>query len=76
MKGSGEGRSSQGDKKIKKKETRERGERRRKDRPELQIGESVSSGITSQNEQTQTEERKMDVRGCTKGKGVDRGGEG
>lgn len=27
----------------------------------------MSSGITSQNGQTQTEDRKMDVRGCTKG---------
>lgn len=44
--------------------------RRRRDRPEfVQLGESVSSGITSQNGQTQTEDRKMDVRGCTKGKG-------
>lgn len=35
----------------------------------------MSSGITSQNGQTQTEERKMDVRGCTKGKGGDGGEE-
>lgn len=50
--------------------------RRRRDRPEfVQLGESVSSGITSHNGQTQTEERKMDVRGCTKGKGEGEGGE-
>lgn len=54
----------------------ERRWRRRRDRPEfVQLGESVSSGITSQNGQTQTEERKMDVRGCTKGKGGDGGEE-
>ena len=33
----------------------------------------MSSGITSQNGQTQTEERKMDVRGCTKGRQRKRG---
>lgn len=50
--------------------------RRRGDRPEfVRLGESMSSGITSQNGQTQTEDRKMDVRGCTKGKGGG-GGEG
>lgn len=44
--------------------------RRRRDRPEfVQLGKSVSSGFRSQNGQTQTEERNMDVRGCTKGKG-------
>lgn len=43
-------------------------ESRRRDRPEfVQLGEPVSSGFTSQNGQTQTEERNMDVRGCTKG---------
>lgn len=43
--------------------------RLRRDRPEFVHLASMSSGITSQNGQTQTEDRKMDVRGCTKGKG-------
>lgn len=43
----------------------------RRDRPEFVHLASMSSGITSQNGQTQTEDRKMDVRGCTKGKGGD-----
>lgn len=41
----------------------------RRDRPEFVHLASMSSGITSQNGQTQTEDRKMDVRGCIKGKG-------
>lgn len=40
-----------------------------KDRPEFVHLASMSSWITSQNGQTQTEDRKMDVRGCIKGKG-------
>lgn len=43
--------------------------RLRRDRPEFVHLASMSSGITSQNGQTQKEYRKMDVRGCTKGKG-------
>lgn len=43
--------------------------RLRRDRPEFVHLASMSSGITSQNGQTQTEDRKMDVRGCTEGKG-------
>lgn len=43
--------------------------RLRRDRPEFVHLASMSSGITSQNGQTQTEDRKMDVRGCIKGKG-------
>lgn len=63
-----------GKKKEKKKEEpeseRKEGEKEEGDRPEfVQLGESMSSGITSQNGQTQTEDRKMDVRGCTKGRG-------
>lgn len=49
-------------------ELKKRG-RMRRDRPEFVHLASMSSGITSQNGQTQTEDRKMDVRGCTKGKG-------
>lgn len=40
----------------------------RRDRPEFVHLASMSSGITSQNGQTQTEDRKMDVRGCAEGK--------
>lgn len=43
--------------------------RLRRDRPEFVHLASMSSGITSQNGQTQTEDRKMDVRGCAEGKG-------
>lgn len=75
MRGRGWGRASQEDERIKVEEEEEaesekgRRCRRRRDRPEfVQLGESVSSGTTSQNGQTQTEERKMDMRGCTKGK--------
>lgn len=59
------GRASQ-ERELKK---RERMRRLRRDRPEFVHLASMSSGITSQNGQTQTEDRKMDVRGCTKGKG-------
>lgn len=41
----------------------------RRDRPEFVHLASVSSGSTSQNGQTQTEDRKTNVRGCTEGKG-------
>lgn len=41
----------------------------RRDRPEFVHLASMSSGITSQNGQTQTEDRKMDVRGCAEGRG-------
>lgn len=51
------------------KEREEKRKRLRGDRPEFVQLESRSPGITSQNGQTQTEDRKMDVRGCKKGKG-------
>ena len=53
------GRGVEEDKESEEEEEEEEEEAAEGDRPEfVQLGESVSSGITSQNEQTQTEERR------------------